>query len=61
MVTMEDVYLGLKKSANLPFTIVEKLVVVMGEVDIGIRTSNIPTVIRVILVDCLVYLFMVMI
>ena len=45
VVMMEDVYLGLKISATIPFTIVDKLLMVMGEVDIGIIPSPIPPII----------------
>ena len=45
VVMMEDVYLGLKRSATIPFTIVDKLLMVMGEVDIGIIPSPIPPII----------------
>ena len=60
-VTVKDVDSGLKRPATLHFTLVEKLLMVMVEVDIGLRQSPLPTTIQVILVDFLVYLFMVMI
>ena len=60
-VVMEDVDLGLNILATLLFTIVEKVLIVMGEVDIGIIPEPLPTTIQVILVDCCGYLFMIMI
>ena len=58
-VVMEDVDLGLNILATLLFTIVEKVLIVMGEVDIGPRPSNLPPIIQVGLVDHLVSLLMV--
>ena len=50
VVMIEDAYLGLKRPATLTFTIVEKVLMVMGEVDIGIIPSPPPHIIQVILV-----------
>ena len=58
---MEDMELGHKLSATLPLIITEKLLIVMGEVYIGLRPSPIPPKIQVILVDCWIFMFMVMI
>ena len=57
---MEDVELGLKRSATLPFTITEKVLMFMGEVDIGLRPAILPPIIQVSLVDHWIFLFVVM-
>ena len=57
---VEDVYLCLNTTYIIPFKITEKLLVVMGEVDIGIITDPISTIIQVILVYCWVYMLLVM-
>ena len=44
MVMVEDVYLGLKRPATLLFTIMEKVIVVMGEVDIGLILATISPI-----------------
>ena len=59
VVMMEDVDLGLKIPATLPFTIVEKVLMVMGEADIGLRPSPLPAIIQVGLVYFRVYLLMI--
>ena len=43
---VQDLELGFKISDTLPFTIMEKVLMVMGEVDLGIRPSPIPTIIQ---------------
>ena len=42
MLTMEEVYLGVKRTDDFPFTIVEKLLIVIGEVDIGLIPVTLP-------------------
>ena len=59
VVMMEEVDLVLNIPATLPFKNVEKVLIVMGEVDIGPRPSNLPPIIQVVLVDHLVSLLMV--
>ena len=59
VVMMEGVDLVLNIPATLPFKNVEKVLIVMGEVDIGPRPSNLPPLIQVGLVDHLVSLLMV--
>ena len=39
---MVDVYLGLKRPTNIPLTVQETLLVVMGNKDIGTRPSTLP-------------------
>ena len=50
-VTLQDVEVGIKRSANLTFTIMEKVLMAMGESDIGIITAPLPLIIHMILVD----------
>ena len=57
---MEDMDLGLKRPSTLPFTIMEKLFMVMGEVAIGLVPSFLPTVIPVAVVYCWSFLFIFM-
>ena len=48
---MEYVYLGLNIPSTIIFTIMDKVLMVMGDLDIGIRPTTIPTIIQVILLD----------
>ena len=53
---MEVVDSGIKILATIPFTIVDKLLIVMGEMDIGIIPDPLPPIIQVVLVnywDCM--------
>ena len=52
---------GLKILANLPFKMMEKLLMVIGEVDIGIRPYPLPPIIKSILLHLWVFLLMFMI
>ena len=54
----EDVDLALKRPATLILTITEKVLMVMGDVDIGIRTATISTIIYINVVDYWVYLLL---
>ena len=49
-VMVQDVELVIKRSANLPFTMLDKLLMVMGEFYIGLIPALIPPFIRVMLV-----------
>ena len=55
-VMVQDVEFGLNRSATLPFTTMEKLLMVMVEVDIGLRSSPLPPIIQVILLDYWVFI-----
>ena len=55
MVTMEYVDLVLKRPASIPFKIVEKVLVVMVEVDISIIPDNLPPITQVGVVYWWVY------
>ena len=48
---MKDVEVGLNRSSTIPFKMLYKVLMVMGEVYICLRPSLIPTIIQVILVD----------
>ena len=48
---LQDMEVGLKRSANLPLTTTEIVLMVMGEVDIGIWTSLLHPIVQVIFVD----------
>ena len=58
MVTVEYVDLGLKIPATILFTILEKVLMLMGEVGIGLISVNIPPITQVSMVDFFVYLFL---
>ena len=58
MVIMEYVDLGLKIPATILFTILEKVLMLMGEVGIGLISVNIPPITQVAMVDFFVYLFL---
>ena len=49
---MEDVNLGLKRPATLTLSMVNEVLMVMGEVDIGIRPDDLPPIPHVGVVDC---------
>ena len=53
---MADVDLGLNIKVNLPLTILENLLVAMGEVDIDPIPSTLPPITKVTMVDCCAYL-----
>ena len=57
---MQDVKVGLKRSTTIFFTIMEKVLVVMGEVDLGLRLSPLPPIIQVFLVAHWSFIVMVM-
>ena len=60
MLTMEDMDLGLKKPSTLHFTIMEKFLMVIVDVDICLITDPIIPLIQVSLVYCWIFLFLVM-
>ena len=47
VVNREDVDLYLKRPSSLNFTIIEKMLMVMGEVDICLRPDPLPPIIQV--------------
>ena len=49
---MEDMHLGLKRTAFTPLTIVEKVLMVMGELYIYLRPDPFTPIIQVSLVVC---------
>ena len=57
---MQDLELGLKISVNLLFTMLENVLMMMGEVDIGLSPAVISPIIQVMLVYHWVFIVMVM-
>ena len=51
MVTTEEVEIGLKIPATIPIKIVDKLLIMMGEVDIGIIPATIPLITHVEMIE----------
>ena len=51
MAMVEDADLGLKRPATLTLTIVEKVFMMIGEVDIGLRQANLFPIKQVELED----------
>ena len=49
---MADTDLGLKRTATFPLVIQDKLLVVMGDVDIGPIPATIYPITKVTMVDC---------
>ena len=60
-VMVQDVEVGFRILATLPFTIMDKVLVVMVKVGIGIIPDPLPHIIQVILVDHCSFIFMFMI
>ena len=58
VVTMEAVDVGLKIPCTITFKIREKFLMVMVELDIGLRPATIPPINQVGVVDCWVYIFL---
>ena len=52
VVMKEDVDVCLKRPVTLNFTITDKVLMVMREVDIGLIPSSLPPIIYIILVYC---------
>ena len=50
-VLVQDVEVGLKRSATLPLIIMDKVLMVLGELGIGLRPAPLPPIIQVFLVD----------
>ena len=55
VVMMQDMELGLKITATITFTITEKVLTMMGEVNIGIKSAPIPPIIQVSLIYSCVF------
>ena len=56
-VTVQEAEVGLKISDNIPFTMMDKVLMVMVEVDIGLRPAPISPIIQVCLVNHWVHIF----
>ena len=52
--------LGIKRPSTLPFTVVDKALMVMGELDIGLRPAPLAPIIQVGLLDHWDFLFIFM-
>ena len=56
---MVDVDIGLKMPSIFPLTVWDKLLVVIGEMDIGPTPPTLPPITQVIIVDCYIYLVLI--
>ena len=61
MLTMSDVDIGLKRPATLPLSIVEKLLMVIGELYLGPRTATLTNINQVTMVDFCVYMLLILV
>ena len=57
--TLQDTGKGLEKSTTLPCSMLEKVLMALVEVDLGLGPSLLPPIIQMILVDQLVFIVMV--
>ena len=57
---VQDAEVGLKRSSTITFIMLDKVLMVMGEVDIFIRPALLHPVIKIILVDNWVFIVIVM-
>ena len=60
VVMTEDLDLSLKRPATIPLIFVYKVLMVVGEMDIGLRPALLPPIIRVGLLDSWIDMFMFM-
>ena len=58
MLMMEYLDLAIKRPATLLFSIMEKMFVVMGEVNVGPRPANISPIIQMTIIYCWIYLLL---
>ena len=56
-VMTQDMEVGLKRPTTRTCSMLEKLLMVLGEVDLGLGTDLLPTIIQVIMLDHLVFIF----
>ena len=59
VVMMQYMKVGLKRSSTCPFSMSDKVLIVLGEVYLGIRPALLPPIIQVIMVYQLVFIVMV--
>ena len=59
MVKMLDVNIGLKRSSNIHLAIVEKVLMLTRDVDIGIIPATLSTITHMTVVVCCVYMFLI--
>ena len=58
---MADVDIYIKRPSTLPLTIMDKMLMVIGELDIGPRPDTLSTITQVTMVYCCVYLLLLMV
>ena len=56
MVMVEDMDFGIKRPSTLIFKIMDKVLIVVGDVDIVIRPANLPPKTQFTMLYCYVYL-----
>ena len=56
---MQDMEVGLRISTNLPCSMLYTVLMVLGEVDLGLGPALLPPIIQVIMLDHLVFIVMV--
>ena len=56
---VQDKETGLNTSTTLPCSMLEKVLVVLGELDLGFGPARLPPIIQVIMLDHLVFIVMV--
>ena len=54
---MKVVGLGFKRPATLTFKIVDKVLMMMGDIDIGLRPATFPTITQLEMLACWVSIF----
>ena len=57
-VKVKDMEVGLKRSTTLPCSMLEKVFMALGEIDLGIVPALLPPIIQLIMVDHLVFIVM---
>ena len=56
---MKYTEVGMNKSTTRPCSMFYKILMALGEVDIGLGPALLPPIIQVIMVDCMVFIVMV--
>ena len=58
-VTVQDMHIGMKRSTTVPCSMFDKLLMVLGEVYLCLRSTTLSTIIQVIMVDHMDFIVMV--
>ena len=58
-VTVQEMEVGMNISTTIPCSMQEKMLMALGEVDLGLGPALLPPIIKVIMVDHLVFIVMV--